>query len=155
MPDESVSGWHHEVLTAAQRLALGATGTVFSACPGSFLAGGTALALRFGHRRSRDLDWFTSGPFDHLALAQDLARLVDARVVHAEPGTLRISLHPGDSPMRFSSRRARRVRVFSRARRKQFVSDAALGGHSDLRLSDCWLQDHCRRRAFPRGRLEL
>jgi len=88
MPAEPVDQWHHEVLTASQRLALQATGAVFSQCPGSFLAGGTALALRFGHRRSRDLDWFVNGPFDHLRFAQELTHLPDSRVIHAEPGTI-------------------------------------------------------------------
>jgi hypothetical protein len=34
-----------------------------------FLAGGTALALRLGHRTSRDLDWFSTEAFDNVQLA--------------------------------------------------------------------------------------
>jgi predicted nucleotidyltransferase component of viral defense system len=36
------------------------------------LAGGTSLALRFGHRLSVDLDFFTSEPFDNENLAAEL-----------------------------------------------------------------------------------
>lgn len=36
------------------------------------LAGGTALALRFGHRESADIDLFTEAPFDAQALAEKL-----------------------------------------------------------------------------------
>jgi hypothetical protein len=34
--------------------------------------GGTSLALRLGHRRSVDLDWFTRKPFDSDSLAGEL-----------------------------------------------------------------------------------
>ena len=49
--------WHEKALdakakTAAARLA--------SACPGFYLAGGTGLALRLGHRVSLDLDLFSA-----------------------------------------------------------------------------------------------
>ncbi len=40
-----------------------------------FLAGGTGLGLRFGHRRSRDLDWFTARPFDVGELRKTLDNL--------------------------------------------------------------------------------
>jgi predicted nucleotidyltransferase component of viral defense system len=41
------------------------------------LVGGTALALRFGHRRSIDFDFFTPEPFDVESLADTLCREVD------------------------------------------------------------------------------
>lgn len=37
------------------------------------LAGGTALALRFGHRESVDIDLFTEAPFEEQALAEKYA----------------------------------------------------------------------------------
>lgn len=41
---------------------------------GFYLAGGTALALELGHRRSVDFDWFREDPsFDPLNLAHELA----------------------------------------------------------------------------------
>lgn len=42
---------------------------------GFFLAGGTALGLRLGHRTSRDLDWFTPREFDATELRKGLSRL--------------------------------------------------------------------------------
>jgi hypothetical protein len=38
------------------------------------LAGGTSLALRFGHRLSLDLDFFTTEPFENESLAAGLKR---------------------------------------------------------------------------------
>ena len=38
------------------------------------LVGGTALSLRYGHRKSVDLDLFSSAPFDSEALLQALTR---------------------------------------------------------------------------------
>lgn len=38
----------------------------------AYLAGGTALALRFGHRLSLDLDFFTQEPFEALELIPQL-----------------------------------------------------------------------------------
>jgi hypothetical protein len=41
-----------------------------------YLAGGTALAVQLGHRRSVDLDWFTATPIpDPLRLADELRSL--------------------------------------------------------------------------------
>jgi hypothetical protein len=43
-----------------------------------YLAGGTAVALRLGHRRSVDLDFFTKGKLDADALAADIRRIAKA-----------------------------------------------------------------------------
>jgi hypothetical protein len=43
--------------------------------PTTYLAGGTGLGLRLGHRRSRDLDWFTSNRFSASGLEKQLASL--------------------------------------------------------------------------------
>ncbi|MCX8035622.1 MAG: nucleotidyl transferase AbiEii/AbiGii toxin family protein [Candidatus Sumerlaeia bacterium] len=40
-----------------------------------YLGGGTALALHWGHRRSEDLDWFSSTEFDPSSLARRLGEL--------------------------------------------------------------------------------
>jgi len=42
---------------------------------GFFLAGGTGLAIRLGHRLSDDLDWFTSSRFDARVLLDGLKAL--------------------------------------------------------------------------------
>ena len=51
--------WHPEVLTDRQASVLRELGSVAKDLD-FYLAGGTAVALYLGHRRSVDLDWFTS-----------------------------------------------------------------------------------------------
>ena len=57
---------------------------------GFYLAGGTALAIHYGHRVSVDLDWFTAQPFDDsLLLAQTLRNSgLDLEIEQVSPGTL-------------------------------------------------------------------
>lgn len=63
---------HLEILPAAQRAVLARVGPVASELD-FYLAGGTAVALRLGHRLSVDLDWFTGADeLDPLALAAAL-----------------------------------------------------------------------------------
>jgi len=61
---------------------------------GFYLVGGTAVALRLGHRRSVDLDWFSPDPIpDPLVLAADLqAAGVPIEVVALAPNTLHAAL---------------------------------------------------------------
>jgi hypothetical protein len=54
---------------------------------GFHLAGGTSLALRFGHRLSVDLDYFSTATFDPEQLYLDLA-LSESKVVARSTGTL-------------------------------------------------------------------
>ena len=49
---------HPAVLPPEQQAALRQLGPAAAAC-GFYLAGGTAVAIHLGHRRSVDLDWFT------------------------------------------------------------------------------------------------
>ena len=51
--------WHLEVMTPAETRALKDIGQN-PTTKAFFLAGGTAIALHLGHRRSVDLDWFTT-----------------------------------------------------------------------------------------------
>ncbi len=61
----------------------------FGALPAEFvLYGGTALALRLGHRRSDDFDFFSRRPLDPLRLMPALPFLAGATVVQREPNTL-------------------------------------------------------------------
>ena len=65
-----------EILTASQRAVLDALTPL--AWPGAFyLAGGTALALRHGHRRSIDFDFFRPDPFDAAAVLAELESVFD------------------------------------------------------------------------------
>lgn len=53
-----------------------------------YLAGGTALALHLGHRRSIDLDWFTRDAFDATALTHTLQRVGRFTLNERAVGTL-------------------------------------------------------------------
>jgi len=53
------------------------------------LGGGTSLALRFGHRKSIDLDFFLVEPFDSPGLQETLIRLFpDLEILNRTPGSL-------------------------------------------------------------------
>jgi hypothetical protein len=54
---------HPKIMTLSQKRIARAMGGVCSR-EGFVLAGGTAVALNLGHRRSIDLDWFSSKPLD-------------------------------------------------------------------------------------------
>ena len=56
-----------------------------------YLAGGTGLGLRLGHRLSRDLDWFTARQFDASKVGKALERLPEkpTELSIGGPGTLR------------------------------------------------------------------
>lgn len=58
------------------------------------LAGGTGLALQFGHRVSEDLDFFRSGPFEPQTLIDRLTEVGPLGVQARAPGTLHASLGP-------------------------------------------------------------
>src|SRR5437588_10408863 len=60
------------VLTSIQKRVLTRLGPI-AAGSGFYLAGGTAVALQLGHRRSIDFDWFSRKPLHQpLRLAQRL-----------------------------------------------------------------------------------
>lgn len=64
-----------------------------------YLAGGTALALRLGHRRSVDLDWFSPSAIEPMAVAADLRNAgipfqitdVDEGTLHGNAGGVKLS----------------------------------------------------------------
>ncbi len=61
----------------------------FAATPSHFtLYGGTAIALRLGHRASADFDWFSNNPFEPDQLAATVPYLRNAERVQIAPNTL-------------------------------------------------------------------
>ena len=81
-----------EILPDAQRdlwLRLRDTPTQF------VLYGGTALALRLGHRQSFDFDFFSSEPFDTAALTENVPYLKQAQVFQEETNTLSAYVEAG------------------------------------------------------------
>lgn len=54
---------------------------------GSYLAGGTALALQLGHRKSEDLDWFSPVEFSVDELSSKLKKIGNFQVLDLSKGT--------------------------------------------------------------------
>ena len=53
-----------------------------------YLAGGTALALLLGHRKSEDLDWFSAGPFSSDTIKKKLSGSGTFQLTGEEAGTI-------------------------------------------------------------------
>ncbi len=78
-----------DILPAAQRRLwdeLGGTPPEF------VLYGGTALALRLGHRKSLDFDFFSGRPLDPGVLLETVPYLKNARIVQSEANTLSVTV---------------------------------------------------------------
>lgn len=114
--------WHPEILTRKQERVLAQIGPLLSRW-GFYLAGGTAVALHMGHRRSVDFDWFTAARFAPLELAQELRDHGIAFVTEAEAtGTLHgrvrgipVSLLRHNYPLLARTQTSGKIRVASRA----------------------------------------
>ncbi|TVP58203.1 MAG: hypothetical protein EA351_04135 [Gemmatimonadales bacterium] len=80
--------FYPEVMPLTQQVLLRRLGKI-AADRGFYLAGGTALAIQVGHRRSVDLDWFSPSAIDPLVLATDLRDAgIPIEVMDIEEGTL-------------------------------------------------------------------
>lgn len=86
--------FHPEALEQLQLEVLDAVGPWLTD-RGFRLAGGTALALVYGHRRSVDFDWFTTESVgDPMRLAEDLHQAgIDVEVDEIGKGTLHGKVH--------------------------------------------------------------
>jgi len=87
-----------------------------------YLAGGTAVALRLGHRLSFDLDFFTISPFDQTSLSKSLRKLGKFRREQIAEDTLlgvfgktKISFFRYDEPLIGKTERFLDVRIVSLA----------------------------------------
>jgi len=69
--------------------------------PGFVLYGGTALALRLGHRASEDFDFFSNDPFRPDELERLIPFLAHAPRLQSSPNTL-VSLVERDGPVKVS-----------------------------------------------------
>ena len=76
------------VLSRTAQTALALLGKANVLPPETYLAGGTALALHFGHRKSEDLDFFTPSEFDPIALHHALSSLGECQSEFAKGMTL-------------------------------------------------------------------
>lgn len=86
-------------MPVAQQRMLKRLGT-FTGDRGFYLGGGTAIGIWLGHRRSIDLDWFTSeGITEPLGLAMELREAglsfkvssVEAGTLHGEADSVKLS----------------------------------------------------------------
>jgi predicted nucleotidyltransferase component of viral defense system len=50
------------------------------------LVGGTALSLRYGHRHSEDLDFFSNESFDRQLIIEELIKIYSNQFIHQETG---------------------------------------------------------------------
>ncbi len=106
---------HRDILPARQRRVLKQLGPVVSE-RGFYLGGGTALALRLGHRVSVDLDWFSEADFgDPASLAAALKHAgLPFRTTMTAEGTLHGTID--DVEVSFLQYRYPRLRPLGRAR---------------------------------------
>jgi hypothetical protein len=119
---------HLRTLPAQQQALLSACAKV-SARWGAYLAGGTALALRLGHRQSEDLDWFTPetlAPDELLAAVERLGFPVS--ISQNEVGTFLATL----GGVKFSVFRYRYPLVEPLVRLAGAFKGARLAGFKDL-----------------------
>lgn len=66
------------------------------------LYGGTAIALRLGHRESVDFDFFAFEDIDPHALLMELPVLEGARVQRSAPNRLSVLVETEEGPVRLS-----------------------------------------------------
>lgn len=98
-PENVLMAFHAEVMPDLQQRMLRAAGT-FAVRSGFYLAGGTAIAIHLGHRRSVDLDWFTPDAMpDPMRLASDIR---DELGEFAVTGTAEGTLHGQVGGVKFS-----------------------------------------------------
>lgn len=90
--------WHSEVVSGQVVRTLSELERV-PAVARFYLAGGTGLALQFGHRRSVDLDFFLGEDFDVEPVLQKVQQLDGFALVSKSPGT--IDAHIGDTKVSF------------------------------------------------------
>lgn len=77
---------------------------------GFVLYGGTALALRLGHRQSEDFDFFADAPVEPERLLREVPLLADATVRQIAPNTLTVAVNcPGPVKLSFFGLHLRRV----------------------------------------------
>ncbi|MGA2570056.1 MAG: nucleotidyl transferase AbiEii/AbiGii toxin family protein [Terracidiphilus sp.] len=87
MSDSDARAWHGNVISASTDATLRALKGV-QLLDGFYLAGGTGLALQFGHRLSLDLDFFSAEHFDEDALVQRMQALAGFALVAKAPQTI-------------------------------------------------------------------
>lgn len=91
MTDEKKGTWHQEVIPQTTEAALGALRDA-RILVNFYLAGGTGLALQFGHRLSLDLDFFATENFNEDRLLEQVQWIDGFALVSKAPFTLHASI---------------------------------------------------------------
>ena len=91
MTNHEQGAWHRKVIPASTEATL-CTLRDAHLLDRFYLAGGTALALQFGHRLSLDLDFFAEDHFDEEALIQRAQGLAGFALVSKAPYTLHATI---------------------------------------------------------------
>ena len=109
--------WHREVITPAAEQTLHELQHA-SVLTGFYLAGGTGLALQFGHRRSLDLDFFSLELFEEDAVLQQVQQVsgfsLDAKsphTLHAAIGGVKVSFLGYAYPLLFPLKEFLSIRI--------------------------------------------
>jgi hypothetical protein len=89
---QSTKSWHLEVVSAELADAV-RTLSALDAVRNFYLAGGTGLALRLGHRRSVDLDFFSEGQFQEDALIAAMQTLSGLTILSKSSQTVYLQVH--------------------------------------------------------------
>lgn len=117
MANREAGVWHREVITASAEETLRGLSCA-QVLDSFYLAGGTGLALQFGHRLSRDLDLFAPDLFDEETLLQHVQALAGFSLVARAPHSLhatiqetRVSFLGYDYPVLFPTTRFLEVSV--------------------------------------------
>jgi hypothetical protein len=91
---------HMETMPEAQKKLWPALGWT-TGC-GFVLYGGTAIALRYGHRASVDFDFFTDKPLNHQVIQKELKQSgITCQVVQDERNSLTVLTEPDDVKLSF------------------------------------------------------
>jgi hypothetical protein len=91
MNDHDHGTWRPEVISESTQSTLQALQKA-RVLDGFYLAGGTGLALRFGHRLSLDFDFFSSEHFDESAFVQRFHGIDGFKLVSIAPYTLHATI---------------------------------------------------------------
>jgi hypothetical protein len=91
MTNHEPGAWHHKVIPASTEATLCSLRDAHL-IDRFYLAGGTGLALQFGHRLSRDLDFFAREQFDEETLLQRLQMLEGFALAAKAPFTLHATI---------------------------------------------------------------
>src|SRR5580700_2444290 len=91
MAEHENGTWHREVIPTSTEATLCELRDA-NLLNNAYLAGGTGLALHFGHRLSLDLDFFAPEHFDENALLQRMQKLSGFALVAIAPYSLHTTI---------------------------------------------------------------